>query len=128
MFLIRKSYRGMDEFKLIIIVKYDSSNGQIFNKKQMIRILMRKKSSNNWWVFENDLLFSEKKLIKEMISSNDWIESKKLNYWNIDEIELSLFRSLSSYQYINQFNSSIFWYYFKDYQSFDQKTSLSKFW
>ena len=108
MFLIRKSYRGMDEFKLIIIVKYDSSNGQIFNKKQMIRILMRKKSSNNWWVFENDLLFSEKKLIKEMISSNDWIESKKLNYWNIDEIELSLFRSLSSYQYMNQFNSSIF--------------------
>ena len=48
MFLIRKSYRGMDEFKLIIIVKYDSSNGQIFNKKQMIGILMRKKSSNNW--------------------------------------------------------------------------------
>ena len=45
MFLIRKSYRGMDEFKLIIIVKYD---GQIFNKKQMIGILMRKKSSNNW--------------------------------------------------------------------------------
>ena len=43
-----------------------------------------------------------------MISSNDWIESKKLNYWNIDEIELSLFRSLSSYQYMNQFNSSIF--------------------
>ena len=42
MFLIRKSYRGMDEFKLIIIVKYDSSNGQIFNEKQMIRILMRK--------------------------------------------------------------------------------------
>ena len=42
MFLIRKSYRGMDEFTLIIIVKYDSSNGQIFNKKQMIRILMRK--------------------------------------------------------------------------------------
>ena len=59
-------------------------------------------------MFENDLLFSEKKLIKEMISSNDWIESKKLNYWNIDEIELSLFRSLSSYQYMNQFNSSIF--------------------
>ena len=92
MFLIRKSYRGMDEFKLIIIVKYDSSNGQIFNKKQMIRILMRKKSSNNWWVFENDLLFSEKKLIKEMISSNDWIESKKLNDWNIDEIKLSNFQ------------------------------------
>ena len=42
MLLIRKSYRGMDKFKLIIIVKYDSSNGQIFNEKQMIRILMRK--------------------------------------------------------------------------------------
>ena len=65
MFLIRKSYRGMDEFKLIIIVKYDSSNGQIFDKKQMIRILMRNKSSNNWWVFENDLLFSEKNLLKK---------------------------------------------------------------
>ena len=101
MFLIRKSYRGMDEFKLIIIVKYDSSNGQIFNKKQMIRILMRKKSSNNWWVFENDLLFSEKKLIKEMISSNDWIESKKLNYWNIDEIKLSNFQWLvKSHHYL----------------------------
>ena len=62
MFLIRKSYRGMDKFKLIIIVKYD---GQIFNKKQMIGILMRKKSSNNWWVFENDLLFSEKNLLKK---------------------------------------------------------------
>ena len=62
MFLIRKSYRGMDEFKLIIIVKYD---GQIFNKKQMIGILMRKKSSNNWWVFENDLPFSEKNLSKK---------------------------------------------------------------
>ena len=65
MFPIRKSYRGMDEFKLIIIVKYDSSNGQIFDKKQMIRILMRNKSSNNWWVFENDLLFSEKNLLKK---------------------------------------------------------------
>ena len=32
----------MDEFKLINIVKYDSSNGQFFNEKQMIRILMRK--------------------------------------------------------------------------------------
>ena len=42
MFLIRKSYWGMDDFKLINIVKYDSSNGQIFNEKQMIRILMRK--------------------------------------------------------------------------------------
>ena len=43
-------------------------------------------------MFENDLLFSEKKLIKEMISSNDWIESKKLNDWNIDEIKLSNFQ------------------------------------
>ena len=34
MFLIRKSYGGMDELKLIIIVKYDSSNGQIFDKKK----------------------------------------------------------------------------------------------
>ena len=65
MFLIRKSYWGMDDFKLINIVKYDSSDGQIFNEKQMIRILMRKKSSNNWWVFENDLLFSEKNLLKK---------------------------------------------------------------
>ena len=29
-----------------------------------------------------------------MISSNDWIESKKLNYWNIDEIKLSNFQWL----------------------------------
>ena len=36
-----------------------------------------------------------------MISSNDWIESKKLNNWNIDKIKLSNFQWLvKSHHYL----------------------------